>query len=151
LENNSTIYLRVSEHLLEQYRDLWTVILNQVLRYLSTRGEGKRPVLLTLDEMPRLGKIEGLTGALATLRSRNVHILGVIQSMAQLDEIYEETNRKIIADNCSYKLVLSATDPDTQEYFSKLSGTSTVYSQNISNKDNKISYNQTEVKLIKPE
>ncbi|EAK0771672.1 type IV secretory system conjugative DNA transfer family protein [Campylobacter lari] len=151
LENNSTIYLRVSEHLLEQYRDLWTVILNQVLRYLSTRSEGKRPVLLTLDEMPRLGKIEGLTGALATLRSRNVHILGVIQSMAQLDEIYEETNRKIIADNCSYKLVLSATDPDTQEYFSKLSGTSTVYSQNISNKDNKISYNQTEVKLIKPE
>ena len=83
--------------MLEQYRDLWTVILNQVLRYLSTRGEGKRPVLLTLDEMPRLGKIEGLTGALATLRSRNVHILGVIQSMAQLDEIYEETNRKIIA------------------------------------------------------
>lgn len=151
LENNSTIYLRVSEHLLEQYRDLWTVILNQVLRYLSTRSEGKIPILLTLDEMPRLGKIEGLTGALATLRSRNVHILGVIQSMAQLDEIYEENNRKIIADNCSYKLVLSATDPDTQEYFSKLSGTSTIYTQNISNKNRKISYNQTESKLIKPE
>lgn len=152
LENNSTVYMQVSEHLLEQYRPLWTVIINQIIRYLSMRDDGKDPaILIALDEMPRLGKIEGLTGALATLRSRNVHILGIIQSMAQLDEIYNENNRKIIADNCGYKLVLSATDPETQEYFSKLSGKSTVFGVGVNERDKTNSYTQTETHLIKPE
>lgn len=126
LEDNSTVYLRISEHLLEQYQPLWTIIINQTLKTLSKREDGKDPaVLIALDEMPRLSKIEGLINGLATLRSRNVHILGVIQSMAQLDSIYGNDERKIIADNCSFKLVLSATDPETQKYFSDLVGQKT--------------------------
>ena len=78
------------------------------------------PILVCLDEMPRLSAINGLTAALATLRSRNVHILGIVQSMAQLDAIYGREQRAVIADNCRYKYVLSATDPETQKYFSDL-------------------------------
>jgi type IV secretion system protein VirD4 len=37
--------------------------------------------------------------------------------------IYGHDARKVIADNCDFKAVLSATDVDTQEYFSKLVGT----------------------------
>lgn len=132
LEHGATVYLKVSEHLLDQYRELWNLIISQTLRYLSQREENKNPpILIAIDELPRLGKIKGLTNALATLRSRNVHILGVIQSMAQLDEVYNANQRKIIADNCRFKLVLSATDPETQKYFSNLAGQMTALAKGI--------------------
>lgn len=155
LEENSTVYLQVSEHLLEQYKDLWTIIVNQVLRHLSKREENRGPsILIALDEMPRLSKIEGLTSALATLRSRNVHIVGIIQSMAQLDLIYGEHEKKVIADNCRFKFVLSATDPDTQKYFSDLAGQKTVLAQGKSVGSDIIpNYSESEqgTPLIRPE
>ncbi|MBH1942543.1 type IV secretory system conjugative DNA transfer family protein [Mobilitalea sibirica] len=127
LEEGATVYLRVSEHLIEQYKGLLTVIISQVLKHLSKREERKEPpILIAIDETPRLSKIDGLTNALATLRSRNVHIMCVIQSMAQLDKIYGKDERKVIADNCRFKFILSATDPETQKYFSDLAGQKTV-------------------------
>lgn len=128
LEHNSTIYLNIPEKVLKQYRSLWTLIVNQVLRHLSGRPEdSEHPILILLDEFARLGKIESIMDALATLRSRNVHIALFIQSMAQLEEIYGQTARKVIADTCSYKLVFGAEDPETQKYFSDLSGQRTVW------------------------
>ena len=47
----------------------------------------------------------------------------ILQSLAPLDAIYGEDNRKIISDTCAYKAILSATDAETQEYFSRLVGT----------------------------
>lgn len=128
LESGASIYLSVSEKMLKQFEGLWTVIISQILRYLSGRPEGANPpVLILLDEFARLGKLPGILDALATLRSRNVHIAIFVQSMAQLDHIYSPSERKIIADNCAYKMVLGATDPETQKYFSDLAGQKTVW------------------------
>lgn len=132
LEDGATVYLSLSEHLIVQYKDLWTVIINQILKHLSKRGDGKQPpILIALDEMARLSKINGLLDALATLRSRNVHIMAVVQSMAQLDSIYGNNERKIIADNCRFKFVLSASDPETQKYFSDLAGQRTALAKGV--------------------
>ena len=81
------------------------------------------PILFLLDEFPRLGKIEEITDGLATLRSKNITICPIIQSLAQLDLIYGAMARRVIADNCAYKAVFNATDADSQEYFSKSVGT----------------------------
>jgi len=130
LEEGATVYLRVSEHMLAQYKELWSVIINQIMRHLSKRPEkANPPILLLLDELPRLGAIPSLIDALATLRSRNVHIVPIVQSMAQLDTIYGQNERKVIADNCRFKFVLSATDPETQKYFSDLAGQRTALAQ----------------------
>lgn len=43
--------------------------------------------------------------------------------MAQLDLIYSKSARQVIADNCTYKAILSATDGETQDYLSRLVGT----------------------------
>lgn len=132
LERGATVYLKVSEHLLDQYKDLWTIIISQILKHLSRREERiDPPILIALDEMPRLSKLEGLSNALATLRSRNVHIMPVVQSMAQLDKIYGKDERKVIADNCRFKFVLSATDPETQKYFSDLAGQQTAMAKSV--------------------
>jgi len=79
--------------------------------------------LLLLDEFPRLGKIEGMTEVMATLRSKNVNICLIMQSLAQLDKIYGTLYRRIIMDNCQYQAVLRANDSETQKYLADLIGT----------------------------
>lgn len=51
--------------------------------------------------------------------------------MAQLDMLYGSDRRKVIADNCRYKLVLSASDPETQRYFADLTGQQTVHAKGM--------------------
>jgi len=123
LEEGATIYLRVSERQMETYKQVWSLIVVQILRHLSGRPEKQDPpVLLLLDELARMGKVEGYAESLPTLRSKNVTIVSAIQSLAQLDLLYGDDVRKIIMDSKAYKLVLSASDPETQKFFSDLAG-----------------------------
>ena len=124
LEYGYDIYIQIPEHLLRQWKNLLTLIVNQFLRHFEQRQENNaQPILFLLDEFPRLGKINAIIDGLATLRSKKITICLIIQSLAQLDLIYGMNERKVIADTCSYKAILSATDAETQEYFSRLVGT----------------------------
>lgn len=125
LEYGYDIFLNVPEHLLRQWKNLLSLMVNQFLLFFERRDETQNlsPILFLLDEFPRLGKIPFIMDALATLRSKRVSICLILQSLAQLDMIYGANERKVIADTCAYKAVLSATDPETQDYFSKLVGT----------------------------
>jgi len=124
LEKNRDIFIQIPEHLLRQWKTLLTLIVSQFLTHFEKRDEqDAEPILFLLDEFPRLGKISAMLDGLATLRSKKICICLVIQSLAQLDVIYGEKERKVISDTCAYKAILSATDADTQEYFSRLVGT----------------------------
>ncbi|MCL2378411.1 MAG: type IV secretory system conjugative DNA transfer family protein [Defluviitaleaceae bacterium] len=130
LEFGDDIYIQIPEHLLAQWETLLTLIVNQFLSKFEQRPEKDAdeendadPILFLLDELPRLGKISSIVNGLATLRSKKISICLIVQSLAQLDDIYGETKRKVISDTCSYKAILGATDADTQEYFSRLAGT----------------------------
>jgi len=125
LENGQDIYIKIPEHLLRQWKNLLTLMVNQFITFFEKRGENEfnRPILFLLDEFPRLGKIPAITDVLPTLRSKKITICLIIQSLAQLEQIYGHNARKVIADSCAFKAVLGATDADTQEYFSKLVGT----------------------------
>jgi len=124
LEYGHDIYIQIPEHLLSQWKNLLTLIVNQFLTHFEKRAEtGVNPILFLLDEFPRLGKIPSIMNGLATLRSKKISICLFVQSLAQLDLIYGEKERKVISDTCAYKAILSATDADTQEYFSRLVGT----------------------------
>jgi len=124
IEDGNDVYLCIPEDKIEQWKGLLTLITNQFLKHFERRAEGNAiPVLFLLDEFARLGKVETVVSGLATLRSKKVTICILTQSLAQLDVIYGTEQRKVIADNCQYKAVLSATDADTQDYFSRLVGT----------------------------
>ena len=124
------IFLRVPADKIEQWGGAVNLMYTQLIRYFERRPEKYSPegannvqTLLLMDEFARFGKLEGITSAMATLRSKNVNICLMVQSMAQLDRIYGECERRIIFDNCQYQVVLRANDADTQEYLSKLIGT----------------------------
>ena len=65
------------------------------------------------------GVKKAMLDGLATIRGKKISICLIIQSLAQLDTIYGQNERKVISDTCGYKAILGATDADTQEYFSK--------------------------------
>ncbi len=124
LEQGHDIFLQIPEYKLEQWKSLTSLIVQQFLRHFERRPEyNTTPILFMLDEFARLGKIEAVISGLATLRSKKVTIMPIIQSLAQLDAIYGHEQRKVICDNCGYKAILNATDADTQKYFSQLVGT----------------------------
>jgi len=125
------VIIQIDEAKLDAWSPYTQLLINQLLRSLSTRPDkyatsstnGKTaPLLLLLDEFPGLGYIPRIKLALSTLLSRRVTIGIFIQSMAQLDDIYGENVRQIIMDNCDYKLLLSARDYKTQANLSALTG-----------------------------
>ncbi|MFD1673677.1 type IV secretory system conjugative DNA transfer family protein [Alicyclobacillus fodiniaquatilis] len=158
LDKPTTLYLTIPESRLEQLRPLWTAVIQQIIRHMQERPEeASVPILVMLDEFPRLGKMPEFDGSLATLRSKNVHFSIVVQSLAQLDDRYGEDIRRIIVDNCSYKLILSATDDKTQKALSDLAGQRAVNTTSYSRSHNPLQIfgsetnNEQTVPLIRPE
>lgn len=139
-EEPVNIFLCMSQDKLEQWSGVIRVMLTQLIRTLERRPEKRygvqdpecQPVLILLDEFDSLGKMDFITGALTTLRSKNVTFCLMMQSLPQLDRTYGKETRQIIFDNCQYKAFLVVTEPDTQEYISKMFGTVTVGQRGIS-------------------
>lgn len=160
LEARNDIFITISEDKIEQWKKFLNLIVNQFLKTFEKREDkAQNKILFMIDEFARLGKIETVVNGLATLRSKGIHIMLLLQSLAQLDAIYGKDIRKVITDNCNYKVILNASDVDTQEYFSKLVGTEDreKTSNSVNSNDFNISKNRgtsrttEEKRIIKPE
>lgn len=124
------VFLCINQDRLEQWDGVLRLMVTQLIRQLERRpekynsqGRDTKPFLLLLDEFPLLGKMDVIQNAMTTLRSKNVTLYIVLQSIAQLDEAYGTNIRKVLVDNCQYKAILQVTEPETQEYLSKMIGT----------------------------
>lgn len=124
------IFLRIPADKIEQWGSAINLMYAQMIRYFERKpekhtiaGENNIQTLVLMDEFPRFGKLEMITNAVTTLRSKNVNICLMVQSLAQLDKIYGECDRRIILDNCQYQAVQRANDAETQRYLSDQIGT----------------------------
>jgi len=124
------VILTVPEANLERWRPMLLLMINQLIKSLEKRPQRTYeqdhelpPVLVMLDEFPRIGKISAITNGLATLRSRGVTFALFVQSLANLDDTYGGIAARVIADICSYKAILGVTDAVSQKYFSDIVGT----------------------------
>lgn len=159
------IYLVLPESKLQVYKRYLSLIVSQFTRYLTQRPEKAQPnILMALDEFPRLGFMPAFTDAISTLRSRNVSVMILLQSLAQLDTIYQENGRKVIMDNMHYVVVHNALDNTSQQYFSDRAGakTAVIKGKSVGTGgsagtidalfgSHSTNYNQQSVPLIRPE
>lgn len=129
-EDAPNVFLCLDQSRLEQWSGVIRLMVTQLIRQIERRpdkhsphGAETKPILLLLDEFPLLGRMDVITEAMTTLRSKKVTLYIVIQSIAQLDAVYGSDVRKILVDNCQYKAILNVTEPDTQEYLSRMIGT----------------------------
>ncbi len=90
------------------------------------------PVLAYLDEFGTVGHIPEFASRMATVRSAGIGCLLVVQDLAQLTKAYGEEDADTILSNATTKLCLGRVTHDDAEYFSKLAGSTTVYSANRS-------------------
>lgn len=132
------IILTIPEEKLERWRPMLLLMLNQMIRTLEKRqqrtyrAEELPPVLVMLDEFPRIGKISAITNGLATLRSRGVTFALCVQSLSSLGDVYGNQTARVILDTCAYKAVLGVADVTSQKYFSELIGTTFIARQGFS-------------------
>jgi len=123
------IFISIDHDRLEQYGGAVRLIATQLARELERRprkhtpsAHRMKPLLLMLDEFPAYGKLDIITGALATLRKKDVTIALFAQSLSQFDMIYGEHERKVILDNLSYLAILRVSEPDSQRYLAERIG-----------------------------
>lgn len=131
---NSSLYVVIPDEKLELYAPLLRLITVQTLGYLSARPNFAEPkILLALDEFASLGKIDILP-ALRKLRKKNVRVMVLTQSLADLDLIYGEKERRAMLENFDFKAILACGDTDTAKYFSDLAGEQVVKKTTINKK-----------------
>lgn len=121
----SNIDLAIEESMLLTYKPIFRLVCIQVLRHAEAdfKSEDKRRTAIIIDEAARVGKIEGLDGAMATLRSRHTSLLLFFQDIAQLRDIYKKEKADSILNICELKVFLSgAGDKSTTDFIATMAG-----------------------------
>lgn len=112
-------------------------------------------VRFMLDEFANIGQIPNFTLLLATMRKFEISATIILQNLAQIKNMYKDDWGSIVG-NCDSILLLGSSEYDTQEYFSKKLGSSTVDTRNSSvskgrNASNSLSTQQSKRELMLPE
>lgn len=88
-------------------------------------GSLPRPVHLILDEFANIGKIPDIEKTVAVVRSRNISLSIILQSLSQLKAVYRD-NAPTIIDCCDTMLFLGGKSTDTVRQISESVGKETV-------------------------
>lgn len=151
LEKRS-VFVVIDDTKLKLYAPLLQILTAQSLEYFSNRSnDNNSTILFALDEFVSLGKLE-ITDALRKLRKKHIRIMMLTQSLSDLDLVYGADERKAMMNNFAFKAILSASDTETQEYFSKLIGYTNVKKRSTSKNSRSTTKTESEVKdyIIEP-
>ncbi len=96
----------------------------------------KIPIMCILDEMANIGRIPDLEIKIATLRSRWINLVPIVQNTAQLDSVYGKEKALTIKANCDTFLYLGRADYATCEEISKKLGKETIEVKSTSKQKN---------------
>jgi type IV secretion system protein VirD4 len=91
-----------------------------------------RNVYFILDEFGNMPAIDKFDKMITVGRSRKIWFNMVVQSFAQLENVYGKTVGDIIKSNCGMKMFIGSNDIETCEEFSKLCGNMTVSTSSVS-------------------
>lgn len=91
-----------------------------------------RNVYFILDEFGNMPKIDKFDKMITVGRSRKIWFNMVVQSYAQLNNVYGDTVADIIKSNCGMKMFIGSNDINTCKEFSELCGNMTVRTGSVS-------------------
>lgn len=135
LNDGKSIFVCLPMYLLDEYEDLLRLIVYQTISTMEKRGENwGQGVVMILDELARLGKLENLLSFLAVNRSLGVSVLMAYQDFSQIERIYSKEESRTLMNLSEITYVLSCKDSETTKILSDLIG---------EYKEEKISHNRT--------
>lgn len=107
----------------------FTLFFIRVVKFADTKtisGKCPIPVNLLLDEFPNIGEIPDFAKKMATVRSRDVNITILFQSIPQLKERYQHDSHYGILGNCDFSVFMGTTDPVTAKFVSERTGETSI-------------------------
>ena len=125
-EEDNTKYFIISLIVQQLYREILSV---------ADEYGGKLPnrIMMFLDEIGTIPKIESAEMMFSASRSRRVSIVAIIQSFAQLEKNYGKEGAAIITDNCQDTVFGGfAPNSESAQILSKALGSQTVMSGSVS-------------------
>ena len=118
------------------YDFLLTIFFSQMIQQLydyadQNGGKLKEQTFFILDEFANIGKIPDFDKKISTSRSRNISFSVILQTVDQLEAVYEKSYETIMG-NCDTHLFLGSNSYKTLEYFSKQLGEKTIERDSVS-------------------
>ena len=99
-----------------------------------------RNVYFIMDEFGNMPKIEKFDKFITVGRSRKIWFNMIVQSYAQLNNVYGETVADIVKGNCGIKMFIGSNDMGTCKEYSELCGNITVHTTSTSGGGKEKSY-----------
>jgi type IV secretion system protein VirD4 len=103
-------------------RLMWSQIGGRLTERLKRQGRRHR-VLLMIDELPSLGRLEFIQHSLAFIAGYGIKAFLVAQSKKQLEEVYGKNHS--IVDNCQVRTFFTPNDAETAQEISTMLGMTT--------------------------
>ncbi len=129
-EEDSSKYFMISLIVQQLYREMLLVADEK-------GGKLDNRVMMYLDEMGTIPKIESAEMMFSASRSRRISIIAIIQSFAQLNQNYGENGAEIITDNTQLTIFGGfAPNSKSAEILSKAMGSRTVMTGSVSRSKN---------------
>lgn len=91
----------------------------QTLCSLADSNEGGRlkvPVRIVMDDFASGARIPDFDKVISVIRSREISVSLILQSLSQLESMYGKANAKTIINNCDHLIYLGSQDMETAEY-----------------------------------
>ena len=124
LKGKTALFLSVSDT--DRSQDsLINLFYTQALQYLMAAADRQPdsrlpiPVRFILDDFSTNTVIPDFDKIISVIRSREIYVSLVIQSLSQLEDLYGHAKAQTIINNCDHCLYLGGTDSQTAEYFAR--------------------------------
>jgi type IV secretion system protein VirD4 len=135
-----SLYLVVPPSDIDRLKPLTRLFINQVLRTLTAEmkfedgksvAHYKHRLLMMIDELPSLGKLEILQTALAYMAGYGIKAYLITQDVSQLNAAYggQSGHDETIMANCHIQVAYAPNKVETMELLSKLAGQATVQNE----------------------
>lgn len=124
-DGKTNMDLAIEESMLTVYQPIFRLITMQILRHCESdfHEDDDRYTCLIFDEAARIGYVNGMDSAMATLRSKHTSLITLFQSISQFKDIYPEQKANTLLNLCELKVFLSgAGDKDTTDYVANMVG-----------------------------
>jgi type IV secretion system protein VirD4 len=129
------IYVGIGIEEIDALAPLVRIFCEQVIKTLSRNEPGEDEpykVLMLMDEIHMLGRMESMTSAFTLLAGFNVRIMAIVQDISWLDETYGRNVREGVLSCCAHQIYFANNNTSTNKYVSDACGETTVETISIS-------------------
>lgn len=132
----TTLYVSVPPEQAEEYRSALRLIHGLALTVCHRhRGPDSSRVVFLWDEFASLGRMQPALSAIAIARKAGIQLCLVVQSSAQLEELYGTTGFRTFTVNCRTGLCFGVNDYDEAKRISDTIGATTVESRSSGSRE----------------